>query len=456
MKNLKIINQQELTDWDSDGFFDVLVSFNSGDIIAFTLTPATLVIDEVPVTAGPLTQVALEDYNQDSFEDILTLSSDINSLTLISGKDGGIEGVENAMRHIPSDMQIFCMVPMSKAGLYSGSVLVSGWDGQENSTYVVVLGKKSDRLDQGYLITSDFIEKQLPGLLSNTEDVNPEIPEVYIEVLPEDKNPLEPQQQEKIITDLGQSPSSYIPNTLFPDQREGKVLKEQPRMSIPKKIVRTLEAPKMPKPKETVGQRLPKHVLPRYVLRPGQPFLYEIAKDSTDEFYSFRWESQPPKGMYFLYESKAINWVPTDKQLDAFPISYMVRMKIDEIMETTTGSNETQQVFKATPVLESRDEGLWIYVNDPPRFLTQPTITEFIAGSTFRYEPVVQDRNKDSVIKYELEVAPDGMTIDDGILTWKTDSAHVEVYDVRLIATDGFACKNNHYSFSYFFLSIIN
>ena len=428
----------ELTDWDSDGFFDVLVSFNSGDIIAFTLTPATLVIDEVPVTAGPLTQVALEDYNQDSFEDILTLSSDINSLTLISGKDGGIEGVENAMRHIPSDMQIFCMVPMSKAGLYSGSVLVSGWDGQENSTYVVVLGKKSDRLDQGYLITSDFIEKQLPGLLSNTEDVNPEIPEVYIEVLPEDKNPLEPQQQEKIITDLGQSPSSYIPNTLFPDQREGKVLKEQPRMSIPKKIVRTLEAPKMPRPKETVGQRLPKHVLPRYVLRPGQPFLYEIAKDSTDEFYSFRWESQPPKGMYFLYESKAINWVPTDKQLDAFPISYMVRMKIDEIMETTTGSNETQQVFKATPVLESRDEGLWIYVNDPPRFLTQPTITEFIAGSTFRYEPVVQDRNKDSVIKYELEVAPDGMTIDDGILTWKTDSAHVEVYDVRIVATDGF------------------
>ena len=428
----------ELTDWDSDGFFDVLVSFSSGDIIAFTLTPATLVIDEVPVAVGPLSQVALEDYNQDSYEDILTLSSDINALTLISGKDGGLEGVENAMRHIPSAMQVFCMVPMTKAGMYSGSVLVSGWDGEENSTYVVVLGKKSDRLDQGYLITSDFIEKQLPNLLSNVDDIEPEISEVYVEVLPDDKKPLEPQQEEKIITDLGQSPSSYIPNTLFPDQREGKVLKEQPRMTIPKKIVRTLEAPKMPKPKEAVGQRLPKHILPRYVLRPGQPFLYEIPKDSTDEFYSFRWESQPPKGMYFLYESKAINWVPTDKQLDAFPISYMVRMKIDEIMEATTGTNEAQQVFKATPVLETRDEGLWIYVNDPPRFLTQPTITEFIAGSTFRYEPLVQDRNKDADIRFELEVAPDGMTIDNGVLTWKTDSAHVEVYDVRIVATDGF------------------
>ena len=153
------------------------------------------------------------------------------------------------MRHVPSEMQVFCMVPMTKAGLYSGSVLVSGWDGKENSTYVVVLGKKADRLDQGYLITSDFIEKQLPTLLSNVDDIDPEISEVYVEILPDDKKPLEPQKEEKIITDLGQSPSSYIPNTLFPDQREGKVLKEQPRMPIPKKIVRTLEAPKMPRPK---------------------------------------------------------------------------------------------------------------------------------------------------------------------------------------------------------------
>ena len=166
--------------------------------------------------------------------------------------------------------------------------------------------------------------------------------------------------------------------------------------------------------------------------------LYEIPKDSTDEFYSFRWDNQPPKGMYFLYDSKSINWVPTDKQLDAFPISYMARMKVDEIMEAVTGINEEEQIFKATPVLESREEGLWIYVNDPPRFLTKPTITEFIAGSTFRYEPIVQDRNKDASIKFELEVAPEGMSIENGVVVWKTDSAHVEVYDIRLIATDGF------------------
>ena len=203
-------------------------------------------------------------------------------------------------------------------------------------------------------------------------------------------------------------------------------------------MARTLEKPKKPKLRESVGIRLPKHILPRYILSTEQPFLFEIPKDSLDEFYSFRWVNQPPKGMYFLYERKAINWVPTEKQLDAFQVSYVVRMKVDEIMESTRGTEDSSQVFKTLPVLESREENMWIYVNDPPRFLTKPTITEFTAGSTFRYEPIVQDKNKDSNIKFDLEVAPEGMTFENGVLKWETDSSHVEVYDVRLIATDGF------------------
>ena len=73
-----------LTDWDADGFSDVLVPFKSGHLLAFTLTPATLVIDKVPISANSLTQIVLEDFNQDSFEDILMLSSDINSEKLLS------------------------------------------------------------------------------------------------------------------------------------------------------------------------------------------------------------------------------------------------------------------------------------------------------------------------------------------------------------------------------------
>ena len=104
----------------------------------------------------------------------------------------------------------------------------------------------------------------------------------------------------------------------------------------------------------------------------------------------------------------------------------MVRMKIDEIMEATSGSNESKQVFKSTPVLESRDESIWVYVNDPPRFLTEPTVTEFIAGSKFSYEPIIQDRNKDANVKLELEVYPEGMFIENNTIYWDTDSSHVE------------------------------
>ena len=93
-------NSFQLTDWDADGFKDVLVSFRSGDIIALTLTPATLVIERVPVQPGPLTQLEVADFNQDTYRDLLMLSSDINALTMVSGKDGGVESIRNIMSKV--------------------------------------------------------------------------------------------------------------------------------------------------------------------------------------------------------------------------------------------------------------------------------------------------------------------------------------------------------------------
>ena len=428
----------ELTDWDADGFFDILVAFNSGDVIGFTLTPATLLIDELPLNPGPLTQISLEDFNQDTYEDILILSSDINTLTLVSGKDGIVENTQNATSDIPQGMQLFSMLPLTQSGLYKGSVLLSAWSGKENGIYIVNIGKKSERFEQGFIISSDFISDRLPDLISNLQDDQPEIPEVYIEVPPDEITTLEPQTEEKIITDLGESPSSYIPRTLSPEVLESKVLKEQPTALPPKKIERTLELPKQPKPKETVGMRLPKHILPKYVLAPNRPFLYELPKNGDEEFYSFRWDATPPQGMYFFYESKSINWVPTEKQLDAFQINYHVRMKVDEILESKSSTSDVNQEYKALPVLESRDESMWIYVNDPPRFLTKPEETEFVAGTTFRYEPIIQDRNKDANFQFDLEISPEGMTFENGVLLWQTDSTHIDVYDVRLVVSDGF------------------
>ena len=109
-----------------------------------------------------------------------------------------------------------------------------------------------------------------------------------------------------------------------------------------------------------------------------------------------------------------------------------------EIMESLSASGSENQEYKTVPVLESRDEQVWIYVNDPPRFLTQPLGTEFVAGGVFQYEPIVRDRNKDASLQFFLEVSPPGMTINEGVLYWKSDSINAEQYDVRLVVSDGF------------------
>ena len=430
-------NSFQLTDWDADGFKDVLASFRSGDIIALTLTPATLVIERVPVQPGPLTQIEVADFNQDTFKDLLMLSSDINALTMVSGKDGGMESIRNVMSKVPESIQVFSMLPLTKLGNYTGNIIVSGWDGKENSIYILDLGEKSAQYDQGFLLSTKFISEQLPDLLSNIEDVQPEVPEIYVEVIPE-QLPQSPQPEEEVITELGEQRIASAPKALDPVVIEGDVLKEQPKSTPPKKVIRTLETPKILKEEEMIGQRLPKHVLPQYVLTLNQPFEYMLLRDTTEAFHSFRWQIPPPKGMFFHYESQTIRWVPNQEQLDAFPISYIVRVKIDEIMEALSGKDNQTQEYKTVPVLESRDEKTWIYVNDPPRFLTQPLGTEFVAGGVFQYEPIVRDRNKDASLQFYLEVAPPGMSIKDGVLYWKSDSINAEQYDVRLVVSDGF------------------
>ena len=49
------------------------------------------------------------------------------------------------------------------------------------------------------------------------------------------------------------------------------------------------------------------------------------------------------------------------------------------------------------------------------------------------------DRNIDKNIRVELETAPAGMRVENNeFIVWDTDSSHIDIYDVRLVATDGF------------------
>ena len=139
-----------------------------------------------------------------------------------------MESVRNAMSKVPEKMQVFSMLPLTKLGKYTGSTMVSGWDGNSNSIFILDFGKKSAEYDQGFLLSTDFITEQLPDLLSNIEDIQPEVPEIYVEVIPE-QLPQLPQPEEEVITELGEQRVESVPQALAPTVIEGDVLKEQPR-----------------------------------------------------------------------------------------------------------------------------------------------------------------------------------------------------------------------------------
>ena len=65
------------------------------------------------------------------------------------------------------------------------------------------------------MLSTDFISEQLPNLLSNIEDVQPEVPEIYVEVIPE-QLPQLPQPEEEVITELGEQRVASIPQALDP------------------------------------------------------------------------------------------------------------------------------------------------------------------------------------------------------------------------------------------------
>ncbi len=363
-----------ITDWDKDGITDVLIPFYNGDIVSMALTDDYLSIEKLPIDGGPLSEMRVADFNQDSYDDILLVSGDMNLLTLASGSDDGlVEPYEYFTLEDDSvqGIQVFSVLPMVVQGIYSGSVVAAGWDGYETNLFITDLGHGPE----------------------------PTAPEV-VGVLPQEEDVLD----------------------VFPH--------------IPKEEI---SLPKIPKPLETMGQPLPKGILPRHVLTVNQSFAYTLPEEEKKEFYSFRWLQPPPRGMFFHYDSRSIRWVPNSGQLGAYKLAYHVERKLGEDVTPMTTKEDSLLTYKVVPNLEGDDERLWVYVNDPPVFVSEPLGTEFVAGDTFVYKPIVFDRNPDVSLSYRLEVSPNGMVLDaEGVVFWQTDTSHIDVYDVRLVVSDGF------------------
>ncbi len=372
----KLLAQKMIeSDWDADGFKDILLPFQSGHVLALTLTPETLVIDVVPVDGGPLSDVNSGDFNHDGLSDLLLVSGEMNLMTLVHGSE--TDELTSEYFSLESDaegMQVFSTLPLTKLGVYLGSVIGAGWNGEMSAVFITELGTPPA------VKTPDMVP-EMEAMVKEDEELLSEFP------------------------------------VLTPDQ---------------------FSLPQIPKPIRTAGQPLPEGILPRHILRVNQPFAYTIPEEEGEHFYSFRWLQPPPKGMFFHYDTKSILWTPNESHLGAFRLAYHVEMRIGETVEAEPTKNDSLMSYEVKPELEGYDEYLWVYVNDPPVFLSEPEGTEFVANSTFTYEPIIRDRNTGELIQFDLEVAPIGMTLDSGIVRWQTDSTHVDVYDVRLVVTDGF------------------
>jgi len=363
-----------VNDWDNDNTMDVMVPFYNGDIIALTLSEDYLLIEKLPLDVGPLSGMHMTDFNQDSFDDLLLVSGDMNILTLAHGSvDGILEPAEyfSLEKEDARGVQVFSALPIIINGIYTGSVIAAGWNGYESTLFLTELGHGPE----------------------------PERPDIAVTV---------PQKEDVL--------------DVFP-----QILKDE------------ITLPQIPKPLKTMGQPLPKGILPKHILTVNQSFAYTLPEEEKKEFYSFRWLQQPPGGMFFHYDSRSIRWVPDETQLGAYKLAYHVERKLGESVTPMTTKEDSLLTYKVVPDLEGDDERLWIYVNDPPIIASEPLGTEFVAGDTFIYKPTVLDRNPDAALSFRLETSPEGMVIGrDGIIVWQTDSTHINVYDVRVVIDDGF------------------
>ncbi|NOZ75084.1 MAG: hypothetical protein GXO90_06840 [FCB group bacterium] len=356
------------TDWDLDGFQDLLLPFRSGDIIAVTPSFESVAVERLPYEPGPLSDLKIADLNGDGLLDILLTSGEANLFSVVYGDTVDTTPTPEyySLGDDSTAIQVFVTLPITRYGQYTGSILAAGWNGLESDLVQIDLGFGSTVALPEFAAETDFAAIE--------PDTN----------RPEGSPPAFP-----IITPTG----------------------------IP----------------------LPPDVLPRHVLPVNQPFAYTIPEKEGEEFYSFRWLTTPPPGMYFHYESQSIRWVPDETNLGAYPLDYFVQMKTGEHVQAGPAEgNDSLVTYQVVPTLEGHEERLWIYVNDPPVFVSEPGNTEFLANDLFRYTPEIRDRNVDASLSLGLERGPEGMILENGQLLWQTDSTHTGVYEVRLVVSDGF------------------
>jgi hypothetical protein len=123
-----------------------------------------------------------------------------------------------------------------------------------------------------------------------------------------------------------------------------------------------------------------------------------------------------PDGMFIDEIKGAITWTPTTKQYDTHTVTFMV----------SDGYTKDEQSFD-------------LYINHPPTIISTPPKLARV-DQLYKYQVVVEDKNSDKKLNYELLKAPKGMQITrDGRISWVPTPTQINSRLFAVKITDGYA-----------------
>ena len=123
-----------------------------------------------------------------------------------------------------------------------------------------------------------------------------------------------------------------------------------------------------------------------------------------------------PDGMEIDEYTGVISWTPTVDQVDLQQVSYMV----------SDGYTKDEQSFE-------------VYTNHQPVIVSSPPVSALV-GEVFKYNIIVEDKNKDADLLFTLTKGPQGMQMSKtGKVVWIPKSAQINESKFSYEVSDGFS-----------------
>ena len=112
-------------------------------------------------------------------------------------------------------------------------------------------------------------------------------------------------------------------------------------------------------------------LVPSDTIMLGDTLKQFILPDLQSIFYSFKWESSPPKGMFFNPKSATIEWAPKTEDIGFADYSYMVDIRLNE--EIISSTDPLGDMHQLAPILKTLQDSTILYVADTTK-IPEPLI----------------------------------------------------------------------------------